>query len=69
MALPDHAVLPKQATRALYSDIDGTLAHYMDMVVEENGSKLVGEGISMQQEPNNSKFSGAYLCKDFQVLL
>lgn len=57
------AYLPRnQATRVLYSDIDGTIAHYITTSSEDNGRKLVGEGITLVQEADDGDFSGTFRC-------
>ena len=62
------AVLREQATRVLYSDIDGTLAHYMPMTSSEDGRTLSGEGITLEQEPDDGEYCGTFRCTRTEVL-
>ena len=45
------------ATRILFSDIDGTLAHYIDLQDTEDGH-MAGHGVTLRQDRNLSMLNG-----------
>jgi hypothetical protein len=58
---------PELATRVLYSDIDGTVVHYLETECQDGERKLVGESITMELEDEASTYRGSYKCTNHKV--